>query len=48
LLLKNSKNRSWRIAGLELCGKWVRTQIVPRAHFVGIQGSIDYELKVGR
>jgi hypothetical protein len=48
LLLKNSNNGCWRIAGLQLRGEWMRKQILPRAFFVRIQGIIDQELKVGQ
>jgi hypothetical protein len=41
LLLKNSKNRSRRIAGLQLRGEWMRKQILRRAFFVHIQGIIE-------
>lgn len=47
LLLKDGKNGSRRVASLELGGEWVRTEILPRAFFVCIQGIIDNELKIG-
>ena len=33
---------------MQLRGKWMRKQILPSAPFVGVQGIINYELKVGR
>jgi hypothetical protein len=42
LLLKDNKNGTGRLAGLELDGEWMRKQIVLRAFFVRIQGIVDY------
>jgi hypothetical protein len=42
LLLKDSKNGSGRLAGLELRGEWMCTKILLCMLFVGVQGVIDY------
>jgi len=47
LLLKRDENRAWRIASLELGGKWVRKKIVFCAFFVRLQGIVENELEVG-
>jgi hypothetical protein len=46
--MKDSNNGTGSVTGLELGGEWVRSQILPRTFFVGVQSIIDYELKVGR
>ena len=42
LLLKDSDDGTGRVAGLELDGEWMCTQIVLCLFFVGVQGVIDY------
>jgi hypothetical protein len=41
LLPKDGENVAWRVAGLELGGKWMGKQIVPSAFFVHFQRIID-------
>ena len=48
LLLKKSNNGGRGIAGLQLRGEWMSTQIVPRPFLVRIQGIIEQVLEVGR
>jgi hypothetical protein len=46
LLLKKSNNGGRRIAGLQLRGEWMSTQIVLRPSFVRIQGIIEQDWKL--
>jgi hypothetical protein len=47
LLLKNSDNGAWRVAGLELGSEWMGKKIVPSAFFVRFQRIIDDSLEIG-
>jgi hypothetical protein len=47
LLLKDGEDGGGRIAGLELGGEWMCKQVLLRAFFVRIQGTIDDLLEIG-
>jgi hypothetical protein len=41
LLLKYNENAAWRVAGLELGGKWVGKKVLLGAPFICFQGIIE-------
>jgi hypothetical protein len=47
LFLKDGENGTRRVAGLELCGKWMSNKVLFCTLFVCVQGIVEDELEVG-
>jgi hypothetical protein len=47
LFLKDGENSTRRVAGLELCGKWMGNEVFFCTLFVFFQGIVEDELEVG-
>ena len=44
--MKDSKNVGGRFAVLELCGEWMKKEIILGALVINFQGIVDYKLEL--